>query len=302
MRPGYADLRNRWTTRAGEWCLFALAWSMRFLTWPVPMWVLSRALSAVGAPLALAIPRFRRRLDDNIAHVWPELPLDERRTLAAGAARSFIELAVEYARLDTFTKEVRLETHGMEHLIDAQTAGQGAVIVTAHYGNWEAIRFAAKEAGVEVGIIYRAFNNRYLDRFTLDLIHRAGRPVLQKGRKGMRALRQHVAAGGAAMILVDQRTTGAPVLDFLGQPAETVTVASDLALKTGARLIPAVAVRDRAARTFHVTMETPITGAESLSMTQAVNDRIGAWIKAEPAQWFWFHRRWRTTRARVERT
>ena len=170
----------------------------------------------------------------------------------------------------------------------------GAIIVTAHYGNWEAIRVAAKRDGREVGIIYRAFNNRYLDRFTMNMIPDAGSPVLQKG-SGMRQLVQHVRRGGMVMILVDQRNTGAPFIDFMGQPAETVTAAADIAVRTGAALIPARAVRDVAAERFDVTFEKPITGTDSVEMMSEVNRRISAWVEEYPAQWFWFHRRWRST-------
>ncbi|MEM7669366.1 MAG: lysophospholipid acyltransferase family protein, partial [Pseudomonadota bacterium] len=172
--------------------------------------------------------------------------------------------------------------------------GTGAILVTGHYGNWEAVRFAAQAMGHQSGIIYRAFNNRYLDRFTLNLIPAVGEPILQKGG-GIRQLFAHVKKGGVVMILVDQRNTGAPYLDFLGKPAETVTAAAEMAAKTGAALIPAVGRRDLAAGKFHVRFETPVAAADPATMMQEVNDRLGAWIIEAPDQWFWLHRRWRTT-------
>ena len=165
----------------------------------------------------------------------------------------------------------------------------------ATVGTAATARKAALDAGHETGIIYRAFNNRYLDRFTMDLIPGAGAPVLQKGRQGMRQLVAHVAKGGYVMILVDQRNSGAPFLDFLGHKAETVTVAADLALRSGAALIPCRAVRNVAERRFDISFEAPIEGEAPEEMMQAVNDRISAWIEEFPEQWFWFHRRWKST-------
>jgi KDO2-lipid IV(A) lauroyltransferase len=111
----------------------------------------------------------------------------------------------------------------------------------------------------------------------------------------MRQLVTHVSRGGFVMILVDQRNTGTPFIDFLGRPAETATAAADLALRTGAALIPVCAARDVAARRFDVTFEAPVTGDDPRAMMAEVNRRIGAWIESSPEQWFWFHRRWRTT-------
>ena len=102
------------------------------------------------------------------------------------------------------------------------------------------------------------------------------------------------------MILVDQRNSGAPMIDFLGQPAETVTAAADLAVSSGCMLIPAVALRDTRHRRFSVVFEEPVTGDDAVEMMTAVNRRLGRWIEQYPEQWFWFHRRWRVTRPGVD--
>jgi KDO2-lipid IV(A) lauroyltransferase len=288
-------VRDRWPTRAVEWVQFALAWSMRWLTWPIGTGTLSGIIGRGGAAVMMALPSSRRRALDNLAMVWPDMPRAERYRIARGAAEQFIRLATEYSRLDWFVPRMELSVDGTEHLTAARTAGKGAILVSAHFGNWEAARMAAKQAGFETGIIYRAFNNRYLDRFTMNLIPVAGSPVLQKGRQGMRDLMRHVADGGAVMILVDQRNSGAPFLDFLGHPAETVTVAADLAHKTGAALIPTRAVRNVAEQRFDVRFEPPVTGDDPMAMMQTVNDRLGAWVEEHPEHWFWYHRRWKTT-------
>ncbi len=295
MSDSYFLAKDRWITRAGEWCLFAMAWSVRWITWPLPTLWLTAFAAAIGGWLMMAVPSVRRRAMDNLELVWPDMPVRERRAIANGAAQQFSRLAAEYARLDKVIRDVPLEVDGLDVLQAAQAAGKGAVLVTAHFGNWEAARLAAKRAGCETGIIYRAFNNRYLDRFTMDLIPRVGTPVLQKGQRGMRELVSHVARGGFVMILVDQRNSGAPFLDFLGHPAETVTAAADLAHRTGAALIPARAVRNVEAGRFDVTFEPAITGDDPLQKMQEVNNRISAWIREFPEQWFWFHRRWRST-------
>lgn len=298
MGEGYNQVRDRWTTRALEWVLFAAAWVFRAVTLFVPIWWVSRFFGALGSRLVLLVPAFRDRVDDNLRLVHPAMGQKERRRLTREAARSFLHLGVEYTHFDRFLRNVSIHLQGLDHVASAAAAGKGAIIVTAHYGNWEAIRIAAKREGHEIGIIYRAFNNRYLDRFTMNLIPEAGSPVLQKGG-GMRQLVQHVRRGGMIMILVDQRNSGAPFIDFMGQPAETVTAAADIAVRTGAALIPARAVRDVGEERFDVTFEAPVPGTDSLVMMTEVNRRISAWIEEYPAQWFWFHRRWKSnTRSR----
>ncbi|MEM1300301.1 MAG: hypothetical protein AAGH68_13595 [Pseudomonadota bacterium] len=287
--------RDLWVTRAGEWVLYAMAWCVRAVTWPIGTWTLAGITAPIGAAAMMAVPSVRQRAMDNLAYVWPEKPIAERRAIAWEAARQFTRLSMEYSRLERLVREVEVQSDGLKHLDAAKATGKGIIFVSAHYGNWEAARLAAMRAGCESGIIYRAFNNRYLDRFTLDLIPCAGEPVLQKGRQGMRQLVTHVARGGAVMILVDQRNSGAPWIDFMGQPAETVTAAADLAHRAGAALIPVRAVRNVRARRFDVSFEPAITGKTPGDMMAAVNSRITAWVEDNPGQWFWFHRRWRST-------
>lgn len=293
---GYLWTRDRWHVRAREWILFALAYGFRFVTRPIGVWTLGAAAAPIGALVARLVPGFRRRASANLALVWSDRPAAERRRLIGAAGASFARLCVEYAHLDRFARGLKLDIRGAEVLAEARAAGRGAVLVTAHYGNWEAVRLAARAAGIECGIIYRAFNNRYLDRFTLRLIRLAGEPVLQKGRTGMRELVRHVRAGGAILILVDQRNSGAPFLPFLGQPAETVTAAAALAKATRAPLVTTVARRDSRARSFEVRFERPVEVSDPEAAMAEVNARIGAWIEEEPDQWFWFHRRWRANR------
>ncbi len=295
MSGSYYRIRDRWWMRVGEWMLFALIIGFRWLSWPVPMWTLTGFCAPLGSLVAAGVPSFRRRAEANLALVWPDQPARARRRLVRSTGAQFFRLGIEYVRLDRAARTFDLNVEGGDHLAAARAAGRGAVLVTAHYGNWEAARLAAQRLGCETGIIYRALNNRYLDRFALKLLACAGRPVLQKGRRGMRQLVSHVSRGGFVMILVDQRNTGAPLIDFLGRPAETATAAAEVARRTGAALIPVHAARNVAGRRFDVTFEAPVTEGDRKVMMAEVNRRIGAWIEAAPEQWFWFHRRWRST-------
>lgn len=295
MSKSYYQVKDRWSVRAGQYLVYLLSLSVQRVLSVLPIWPVAGAFAWLGGWLTLALPGVRRRGERNLALIWPHLDRRAQRRLIRQAGAHFVRLAAEYSQLRRMAAEIEIRVDGIDHLRAAKASGKGAVLVTAHYGNWEAVRIAAKRMECEVGIIYRAFNNRYIDRFTMDLLPSAGTPVLQKGREGMRAMMAHVARGGLVLILVDQRTSGAPYIDFMGHPAETVTVAAELARRTGAALIPVRGRRDVAARRFDVMIEAPIAPDDGVTMMQAVNARIGAWVEETPEQWLWFHRRWRST-------
>jgi KDO2-lipid IV(A) lauroyltransferase len=108
----------------------------------------------------------------------------------------------------------------------------------------------------------------------------------------------HLRAGGAMLILVDQRLARGDALPFLGVPAMTPTAVAAMAARLGAPLIPARAVRDSTGLGFDVRFEPAIPADAPVAMMAAVNARLGAWIDETPGQWFWLHRRWRPTRRR----
>ena len=89
MSEGYFLAKDRWTTRAGEWSLYAIAWILRCLTWPLPTkWFIAVA-GTVGGGLMMAVPSVRRRALRNLELIWPERPLSERKAIARGAAQQF---------------------------------------------------------------------------------------------------------------------------------------------------------------------------------------------------------------------
>ena len=193
----------------------------------------SRAAGAIGAFAGLWAPPLHRRVAENLALLGRD---DDPRALSAEVCRTFAQVVVDYWRLDALAaRPERIGVEGAEHLLGPLEAGRGVVIAGAHFGAWEAGRLAArKAAGRDCALIYRAFNNPRVDVIAQERIRHGGEPVLHKGAGGMRALVRHVGRGGMAMVLVDQRQTGSPLLPFLGREAETATAAADLALRFGA--------------------------------------------------------------------
>ena len=260
----------------------------------IPPFDTAREIGARIGRVAMRTPRAARLIERNLDWVLPGASVADRKAIAAGVGDNFGRLIVEYARMAEFARQTGARRAPDVDALRAVVAqGRGAIIASAHIGNWEAIRLAARDAGVEVGIIYRAFNNPYFDRVSMTLIREAGAPVLHKGRKGLRAMVAHLRKGGAMLVLVDQRATGGAALPFLGRDALTATAIAGMARKLGAPLLPAVALRDATGRGFDIRFEPDITRENDLETMRALNHRISDWVREAPGQWFWLHQRWR---------
>lgn len=262
-----------------------------FLSLFSPKWK-SRIAGALGGGIGGRL-WFARRAETNLSRFRPALGASERRGIVRRLMSNFARTGVEYLDLPDLARRAEgFEVEGLEHLHAARAAAGGRlVVVSAHFGNWEAIRAVAAREGAPLAIIYRAFNNQLIDALFFDLIVSAGWRAFRKGAVGGRELLRHVRSGEGALILIDQRAGGAPRLDFMGAEAETSLAAAQLSRTLRAPMLPAVAFREGDG--FKVRFEAPIEGDNPVEMMQEANRRIASWIDDDPGQWFWLHRRWR---------
>ena len=247
--------------------------------------------------VAEAVVRFgplRRRADDNLALIWPEKPVAERRAIRNAAARNAGHGLTEIWFNDDFAEEVAglvPEGPGLAALRAARDAGKPAIILSGHFGHWEAIRHVLRREGLETGAIYRPNNNPYYEPIFRAGIELGGRPIIPKGREGNREVLRHIRAGGFMALLPDQHVRSGEWLTFLGQPALTSIAAAELALRYDAPLVPAFAPMEDGG--LRVVFEAPIARDAPVRMMQDFNDRLSSWVTRHPSQWHWLHRRWK---------
>ena len=171
------------------------------LTAPLSADRLSDLFAAAGGALLPRIPPLRRRIAGNLAALGEAAPPG----LCAGplsrrVGAEFARAMAEYIRLPELAADpARLEVEEDAALVAALEAGRGVVLVTAHFGCWEAVRLAVRRRGRDCALIYRAFNNPRFDAFAQGRIRAAGGPGLHKGREGTPALLRHAGRGGAVV-------------------------------------------------------------------------------------------------------
>jgi KDO2-lipid IV(A) lauroyltransferase len=172
---------------------------------------------------------------------------------------------------------------------------------TGHIGNWEVLPLATARKGVQFATVYRPADNPLIDEIILELRRAsdgANEKLFPKGAQGARQMLAHLREGGYVGMLPDQKMNDGIQVRFFGRPAMTASALAALALKLRCPVLPTYAQRIAPAR-FRVTYEPPVplpdTGdraTDVAALTQAVNDRLEAWIRAKPESWLWLHRRW----------
>jgi KDO2-lipid IV(A) lauroyltransferase len=222
------------------------------------------------------------------------------------ARSTFINLGrtvVETCRIpridrDNFHRLIRVE--GYEHFLKAKERGRGVIYITAHLGSWELLPVASALMGEPLSIVARPLDNRYLDRAVNRLRTGWGTKVLAK-KHAIPTLVRALHQGESIGILMDQHITWKEgvLVDFFGLPACTALAPALLALRTGAAVLPAAIFRRRRDRhAVVVGEEIPLIRTGNLkedlvANTAAFTKAIEAFVRREPAQWLWVHRRWK---------
>ncbi|MCG6902814.1 MAG: lysophospholipid acyltransferase family protein [Rhodobacter sp.] len=256
----------------------------------------SRALgNAVGWAMRW-FPPARRRFEQEVLRVYPDMPREARLRLCRDMGRNMGRTLFEiYHSTEFQTRQDRFDVSGpgLAALERAQAAGKGAIIVSGHFGQWDAVRAVLKSRGMETGAVYRPQKNRHYQRRLLAGIEAAGLPILATGAVGTKGLVRHLRKGGIVAILLDEKYAEGARLPFLGHDAMTSLSAAQLALRYDIPMVPAYGTRTGDGSRFAVSFEEAIPHTDSLTMTGAFNDSLSSRILADPDQWYWMLRRWK---------
>lgn len=284
---------------------FIVHWAMagvRVLVRRLPLPTLRRLAHGASRVLGLLVWRRQAMMERNLIAVFGDsLTPGDRARIRWASISNICKTMVELFKLQWMTpEEVLRETvcSTLAPLDEALAEGHGAIIVTAHYGNWEYAGALFTLHGHKLSVIARDAN----DPLTRDLTNQARESMGMKvyGRWDARMLLKALRNNEVIAILPDQHAKDAPVRGtFLGLPADTATGPATFALRTGAKVLPMFAVRlpdDRIEVQIHPPLEMVETGdreADILTNTQRINDVISAQIRALPDQWLWLHNRWK---------
>ena len=258
----------------------------------------------LGDLTALALPRRRRIALANVAQAFPELSVAERRRVARHGwqhlGMTVIELARLLARpLEATLSEMTLD--GLEHLQLAMAEQRGALMLSAHLGNWEYLSASARLTGYPLSIVVRPLDSPALDAVAAGMRLKTGAELIDKRgalRPVLEALRRQRLVG----VLLDQNAARreSVFVPFFGHVASTSRSLALLSIRTGAPIVPIFAAREGPGR-HRVVIEPPLPRPAVNDLERAVveltarcNQAIEAAIRKTPEQWLWAHDRWRT--------
>ena len=269
-----------------------------FAALPVPV-----ALStgrALGATAHALLGRDRRLAREHVRMAFPALDEASRRALVRAtfrhAGQSFAELAL-WPRLGRRPDYVRFE---QREVMDAALAeGRGVIAVAAHVGNWELLA-AAVAVHYPLSVVARRVNDERFNALIVGFRLGSQMEVLAREDPGfLSAVRDALRRNRIVALLIDQDTRGAGVfVPFFGRLARTPPGAALLALRNRVPVITAFIERrpdgGHLIRFTRVVLDGEADGRHRITaLTARFTAAIEAQIRRAPAEWVWWHERWK---------
>jgi len=207
---------------------------------------------------------------------------------------SLMELIkIYYGRGQSIMDSVLIE--GLENYERAKSKGKGVIFFTGHCGNWELLALSLGRRCGTIGVTGRPIKNPYLYKIIVRLRGKFGNIAIDK-RGALRGMLRLLGRGENIGILIDQAVLPDEgyKIDFLGFPAWATKTPVLIAKRTSSPLLPVFIKRQGNIHKITIYPEVELTN-DDISDTKRLSSFIEDYIRENPTEWLWIHRRWKRT-------
>jgi KDO2-lipid IV(A) lauroyltransferase len=284
-------------------------WAPRY--WPVWLgmgllrivcWLPHRLALATGALLGRLVYRIggKRRaiVRRNIELCFPEMPAADREDLVhrhfAALGMMLIEMGLGRWASDRHLVAITRLT-GLEHATDALAAGNGVILLSAHFTTLEITGRVLALNMPPFDAVFRRNRSEFMTELQRTGRERSAEQTIEK--RDIRQMVRSLRHGRAVWYAPDQsyNRKGAEVIPFFGVPAMHTTATSSLARLGKARVVPFLP-RRLADGNYELTLYPALENFPSddeKADTQRYIDLLEQHVRTCPEQYFWIHRKFK---------
>lgn len=245
--------------------------------------------------------RDRDLVKDNLRTAIPGLNRKEISRLAQGVFINFGKYLVDFFSLIKNQKgylEKVIQLEGLKNIDEALRSGNGCIILSGHFGNWELAACALANLGYKLNVVALAHSDPRINNLFIEQRKRAGVNAIPIGRANsacQRALRQ-----GEAVAILGDRVFGDRGIEvnFFGKRAIAPRGAALFSLKNKSPIVLAFSYGE--GTTYKLVFEEPFLvkregclDKQLKEITQRFLNRFEHYIRRYPSQWYMFNKVWR---------
>ena len=237
--------------------------------------------------------RQREAVCNNLAILLGRSP-EDAITTASEVFRHFAWYLVEFLTIHR-VRHPMVAVEGQEHLRQAQQAGRGVIILTAHLGNWEVGAVLLRRMGYPISAVALPHADARLEALFNEQRRRCGVAATPLSPDAARWSLARLRQGHLLGLLGDQDFAGDGLTMRIGGGCLTVPKGpAVLSARSRAPIVPTVLIRE-GVWNFRLRHEPPLWPDRDGQPSSAVPRLMGAyaealqqWLMRTPQQWVMF--------------
>ena len=279
------------------WLGFALLWLIAQLPYALLL-LMGRVL---GRLMLLVATSRRHIVTRNLELCFPELSPAERQQLLRknfeSTAIAFFEMAMSWWWPKSRLRKLA-HIEGLEHLQKAQAEGRGVILMAVHFTTLEIGASLLGQVHTIDGM-YREHDNPLFDYIQRHSRERHNLDATAVERDDVRGMLKVLRAGRAIWYAPDQDygRKQSIFVPFFGVMAATVTATTKFARLGKALVVPFTQERLADGSGYRLVIHPPLQdfpGESEEADCLRINQWIESVVRANPEQYLWAHRRFKT--------
>ncbi len=254
-----------------------------------------------GKIVSLIGPFFRSKnlIESNILKALPNLRRNEIKNISKKMWNNYGRILAEYVFIKNF-RTVKFKNNmqivGQAILDKIKKDNEPVIFISGHFNNFELMAMQIEKAGINLAVIYRPLNNRFLN-FLMEKIRKKYicKNQIKKGISGTKQLLSFFKKKTSIALMIDQRVSQGIKSNFFKYEALTTTIPAQFVKKFKCKVIPIYIERINNVN-FKMTVHDPLQYSNDQtieSITFDLNCRLEKMILKNPEQWIWSHNRWK---------
>ncbi|MBF96199.1 MAG: hypothetical protein CMJ13_03105 [Pelagibacterales bacterium] len=249
--------------------------------------------------------KLNKRAEKNLSYVWPKISKKKINSICIRMWNNLGKNFGEFIFLHGYDplKCEHTKVYGLPYIksliTENKKKGKGIIFFSAHFGNWEIGPYIINKLNLDLMGIYRKSNNTCIDGL-IQKYRNKNTTYVPKGDVGAKKAYLWLRKGKSLALLIDQKLNEGITVNFLGKPSYTATAIAELAIRMDLDIVPIKLLRTK--NYGHEITFFPKISPSNKKLNHEkkvkyilteINKQLSSWIKKNPEQWLWIHRRWK---------
>ena len=236
---------------------------------------------------------------DNLNKINPQINNLDKEIIINKMWSNYGKTFAEYIFLNTFKKNSNhINIKNQKAIDEILKKDKPVVFISGHFANYELMSMELTKANVKLATIYRPLNNMFLNPF-MEYLRKnfVCKNQIKKGLNGVKESLEYMKNGYSVALMVDQRVSEGPRVNFFNNRAHTTTLPAQLSSRFDCDIVPIYISRNED-DDFNMEILDPILISDSEKknkelITKKINAIIEKLILRDPSQWILTHNRWK---------